>query len=82
MKDYLEQSITEEDPESAVERLEGSLTKEQIVALEEKERVLFGRRRRRPPRAGASKRRGGAGKLSAASSWLRPPFRGASDAAA
>ncbi len=42
MKDYLEQALTEEDPEAAAERLKGSLTEEQVRALEEKERVLFG----------------------------------------
>ena len=42
IKDYLEQALTEEDPAAAVERLQGNLTGEQVRALEEKERLLFG----------------------------------------
>ena len=52
MKDYLEQALTEEDPEAAAERLKGSLTEEQVRALEEKERVLFGEGGGRPPEIG------------------------------
>ena len=41
-KDYLEQAVAEDDPDSAALRLEGRLTEAQIRALEEKERALFG----------------------------------------
>ena len=41
-KDYLEQAVTEDDPNAAAQRLEGRLTEEQIHALQEKERILFG----------------------------------------
>ncbi len=41
MKDYLEQAVTE-DAERIAERLEGDLTEEQVRALAERERVLFG----------------------------------------
>ena len=41
MKEYLEQAVTE-GAEAVVQRLEGHLTEEQVRALEERERVLFG----------------------------------------
>ena len=41
-KDYLEQAVTEDDAGAAARRLEGRLTEEQIQAIEEKERILFG----------------------------------------
>ena len=41
-KDYLEQAATEDNPDAAAQRLEGRLTEEQIHALQEKERILFG----------------------------------------
>ncbi len=41
MKEYLEQAVTE-GAETVVQRLEGHLTEEQVRALEERERVLFG----------------------------------------
>ena len=41
IRDYLEQAVTE-DADTAAERLEGELTEEQVRALEQKERVLFG----------------------------------------
>ena len=42
MKDYLEQAVTG-DAETVAGRLEGVLTKEQVQALEQKERKLFGK---------------------------------------
>ena len=41
MRDYLEQAITE-DADTVAERLEGDLTEQQVQALAERERVLFG----------------------------------------
>ena len=41
-KDYLELAVSEDDAEAVVRRLEGRLTEDQIRALEEKERSLFG----------------------------------------
>ena len=41
MKDYLEQAVTD-DADVAAKRLEGSLTEEQVQALEQRERVLYG----------------------------------------
>ncbi len=41
MKEYLEQAVTE-GAETVVQQLEGHLTEEQVRALEERERVLFG----------------------------------------
>ena len=41
MRDYLEQAVTE-DADTAAQRLEGDLTEEQVRALEQRERVLFG----------------------------------------
>ena len=41
MRDYLEQAITG-DADTVAERLEGNLTQEQVRALEQRERVLFG----------------------------------------
>ena len=41
MRDYLEQAVIE-DADTAAERLDGNLTEEQVRALEERERVLFG----------------------------------------
>ena len=42
ISDYLEQALTEEDPASSAARLQGDFTQEQVRALEEKERALFG----------------------------------------
>ncbi len=41
MKNYLERAVTGEDNE-AMRRLEGSLTREQVLALRDKERSLYG----------------------------------------
>ncbi len=41
MRDYLEQAVTE-DADTVAERLEGNLTEQQVQALSERERVLFG----------------------------------------
>ena len=41
MRDYLEQAVTE-DADIVAERLEGDLTEQQVQALAERERVLFG----------------------------------------
>ena len=41
MKDYLDQAVTGEDTE-AIGRLEGTLTQEQVLALRDKERALYG----------------------------------------
>ena len=41
MKQYLEQAVTE-DANAVAERLEGRLTEEQVLALERRERVLYG----------------------------------------
>ena len=41
MKEYLEQAVTD-DVETVVRQLEGTLTEEQIRALEQREHVLFG----------------------------------------
>ncbi len=41
MRDYLEQAVIG-DANTAAERLDGNLTEEQVRALEQKERVLFG----------------------------------------
>ena len=42
IKEYLEQSLADEDSDAAVARLEGSLTEGQVRAIEDKERLLFG----------------------------------------
>lgn len=42
LKDYMEQSVTEEDAEAIQRRIEGTLTKEQVQALQDRERRLFG----------------------------------------
>ena len=43
MKEYLEQAVTSDrETETVIQYLEGHLTEEQVRALEEKERVLFG----------------------------------------
>jgi hypothetical protein len=42
IKQYMEQAVSEEGAEEAVRRLEGMLTKEQVEALEAKERRLYG----------------------------------------
>ncbi|MBI4454524.1 MAG: DUF3883 domain-containing protein [Acidobacteria bacterium] len=42
LKEYMERSVTEEGTRETVINLEGKLTKEQIQALQEKERRLFG----------------------------------------
>ena len=41
MKDYLDQAVTGDDTEAIV-RLEGTLTQEQVLALRDKESVLYG----------------------------------------
>jgi len=41
MRDYLEQAVTE-DVDAVAERLEGDLTEQQVQALAERERVIFG----------------------------------------
>ena len=41
MRDYLEQAVTE-DADAVAERLEGDLTEQQVQALAERERVIFG----------------------------------------
>lgn len=41
-KDYLEQAMAGDDADAAARRLEGQLSEEQVRALEERERVLFG----------------------------------------
>ena len=41
-KDYLERAVAGDDPEAAVLDLEGRLTEEQVRALEERERAMFG----------------------------------------
>jgi len=41
LKQYMEEALTG-DPEAVVERLGGSMTKEQVIALQEKEKVLYG----------------------------------------
>lgn len=41
-KDYLEQAVMEKDVDGACRRLDGHLTEEQILALEQRERTLFG----------------------------------------
>jgi hypothetical protein len=42
LKDYMEQAVTAEGAETACRALEGTLTKEQVEALEERERRLYG----------------------------------------
>lgn len=42
IKDYLENAVTDEGAEDAVNKIEGKLTKEQIEALRERERRLYG----------------------------------------
>ena len=42
IKQYMEQSVSEEGAEDAVRKLEGMLTKDQVEALESRERRLFG----------------------------------------
>ena len=42
IRNYLEQAVTECDPNAAVQRLGGSLTEGQVRALEDRERVLYG----------------------------------------
>ncbi len=42
MKEYLEQAVTE-NADTVAKRLEGSLTEEQVQALEQRDRVLFGK---------------------------------------
>ena len=42
IKQYMEQAVSDEGAEEAVRRLEGMLTKEQVEALEAKERRLYG----------------------------------------
>ena len=41
VRDYLEQAVTE-DGDAGAERLDGRLTEEQVLALEQRERVLYG----------------------------------------
>ena len=42
IKDYLEQALTDEEPDAATARLEGTLTESQVRAIQDRERVLFG----------------------------------------
>ena len=42
LKQYLEQAVTEEGAAAAEQKIEGRLTKEQILAIEEREKQLFG----------------------------------------
>ncbi|MCL4371436.1 MAG: helix-turn-helix domain-containing protein, partial [Chloroflexi bacterium] len=42
LKDYMEQAVTEEGAKDAERKIEGKLTKEQVEALAERERRLFG----------------------------------------
>ena len=42
LKEYLEQATTEEGANSAIDGIEGLLTEEQVRALDERERTLFG----------------------------------------
>jgi len=42
IKDYMERAVTSEGADAACRVLEGTLTKEQVVALESKERRLYG----------------------------------------
>ena len=41
-QDYMEQAVTDEGAEEVRCRLEGTLTKEQVAALDERERRLYG----------------------------------------
>ena len=42
LREYMEQAITEEGAKEVTHKLEGSLTKEQILAIEEKEKRIYG----------------------------------------
>ena len=42
IKDYMEQTLTEGESSHALSRLEGTLTEDQVRAIQEKERSLFG----------------------------------------
>ena len=42
LKEYLERAVTEADPDEALRSLEGQLTEEQVRALEERGRALYG----------------------------------------
>jgi len=42
IKDYLENAVTDEGADEAVNKIEGKLTKEQVEALRERERRLYG----------------------------------------
>ncbi|MEW5867007.1 MAG: helicase-related protein [Bacillota bacterium] len=42
LKEYMEQAVTEEGAEEARRKLEGKLTKEQVAAIQEHEKRLFG----------------------------------------
>ena len=42
IKDYIEQTLTEDGPSHALSRLEGTLTEGQVLAIQERERSLFG----------------------------------------
>ena len=42
IKDYIEQTLTDEESSQALSRLEGTLTEGQVRAIQEKERSLFG----------------------------------------
>ena len=42
IKEYMEDAVTDEGAEEAVNRIEGTLTKEQVEALRERERRLYG----------------------------------------
>jgi superfamily II DNA or RNA helicase len=42
LKEYMEQAVTEEGVENTQKLIEGTLTKEQLEAIKERERILFG----------------------------------------
>ena len=81
MRDYLEQAVTG-DADSIAERLEGDLTEQQVQALAERERVLFGEGgevRRRLAQLNDEAEQENYRRLAAR---IRAPFCGASRAAA
>ena len=42
IKEYIEQTLTDEESSDALSRLEGTLTEDQVLAIQEKDRSLFG----------------------------------------
>ena len=42
IKEYLEQALSDKEPDAAIARLDGTLTEGQVRAIQERERVLFG----------------------------------------